>query len=122
MHYADTDFFLALIKGEDWLKKNATKIYNENKGNIRTSLPVMIELMLLASEYKLDPETIVTSSVIIAYMDEGEKEISLIASHLIKEKNMSVFDAFVTASAGTDAVISSDKNFDKIGMKRIKLE
>lgn len=122
MLYADTDFFLALIKGEDWLKKNAIKIYSENKGNIRTSLPVVMELMLQAVEYKLDPEAIAASVLQIAFVDEDERGIILTASHLIKEKGLKVFDSFVVASAGNDSIISSDKGFDKAGIKRIKLE
>ena len=40
--FADTDFILALIKESDWLKTNAEKILEDNKGKIRTSISVMI--------------------------------------------------------------------------------
>ncbi len=59
MIYADTDFFLALLKKDDWLKQKAEHIYKKNKGKIWTSLIAVIEMLLLAEEYNLDPERLV---------------------------------------------------------------
>lgn len=39
MTYADTDFFLALLKPTDWLKKNARRILVEEKGEFKLLRP-----------------------------------------------------------------------------------
>ncbi|NJE00068.1 type II toxin-antitoxin system VapC family toxin [Thermococcus sp. LS1] len=118
MIYADTDFFLALLKPNDWLKKNALKIYSDHKGNITTSEVTFIELMLLAKRYNLDPVRLTAAVMAICNIDDGEP---LKAAFYIKEHGLNVFDAFQAAHCrGT--IISSDKAFDKIGIKRIKLE
>ncbi|WP_456398062.1 PIN domain-containing protein [Palaeococcus sp. (in: euryarchaeotes)] len=59
MIYADTDFFLALLKPDDWLKENARKILEKYRGDITTSDATFIELLLLAERYGLDPIKIV---------------------------------------------------------------
>ena len=53
--YADTDFFLALIKKDDWLKKNAEKIYKKYKNELWTSTLTLKELLLLAYRDNKDP-------------------------------------------------------------------
>ncbi|WP_240911842.1 hypothetical protein [Thermococcus sp. M36] len=51
----NTDFFLALLKPNDWLKDNAKRIYERYKGDITTSETTFIELLLLAKRFNLDP-------------------------------------------------------------------
>ncbi|ATZ60798.2 MAG: hypothetical protein BME93_01230 [Methanosarcinales archaeon Met12] len=53
--YAETDFFLALLKERDWLKKNAEQIYKKHKGKIWTSTHTLMELILLAYRDGKDP-------------------------------------------------------------------
>jgi len=36
MIYADTDFFLALLKEADWLQRRAKRVYEKYKGQITT--------------------------------------------------------------------------------------
>ena len=70
MIYADTDFFLALLKPNDWLKENAKKILNKYKGQITTSEVTFIELMLLAKRYNLDPIKITTSVMAMCNIED----------------------------------------------------
>lgn len=58
MIYADTDFFLALLKENDWLQTSAKKLLAKHKGSIWTSPVTLIELMLLAVKCDLDPSLI----------------------------------------------------------------
>ena len=65
MIYADTDFFLALLKPRDWLKNRAREILEEYRGRITTSEVTFIELMLLAKRYNLDPVRVTASVMAI---------------------------------------------------------
>jgi predicted nucleic acid-binding protein len=88
MIYADTDFFLALLKKDDWLKDRAEDIYRKNKRRIWTSPVTIIEMLLLAEEYKLDPERVVVDILEIAEVKGVDINILLLASHLMKHKNL----------------------------------
>lgn len=117
--YADSDFFLALIKENDWLKKKAEKLLSTEK--IWTSQWAVVEILLLSKEYRLDPEKVVISISKIADI-HGDLPALLGAAHLIKDKGMTVFDALHAVSCKNDTIISSDRVFEEIGLKRIKLE
>lgn len=120
--YADTDFFLALMKDTDWLKKRAKKLYNTNKGEISTSGVTLVELLLLSSKYGLDPERVIADCIQLIDDIQGiQPKKALLAAHYMKEKNFSVFDALHGAYA-EDEIISSDDVYEKIGLTRIRLE
>lgn len=120
--YADTDFFLALMKNKNWLKRRAEELYNTYEGEISTSGVTLVELLLLSSRYKLDPERLITDCLQLVEDIKGlPPKKALLAAHYMKEKNFSVFDAFHGAFA-EEEIISSDKIYEKIGLKRIKLE
>ena len=118
MIYADTDFFLALLKPKDWLKEGAKKLLEKYKGEITTSVITFVELMLLAKRYELDPIELTSSVMALCNIDD---ERLLRAAICIKEHNINVFDAFHAAYCG-DTIISSDTIFEKLGIKRIRLE
>lgn len=115
--YADTDFFLALLKGSDWLKENALKILEIYKNEITTSEATFIELMLLAERYKLDPIDLTSSVMALSNISDPTY---LQAAFYVK-RGVNPFDAFHAAHAGKE-IISSDKVYDKIGLQRVKLE
>lgn len=123
MPYADTDFYLALIKDKDWLSGPARKLYQEHKGNITTSAATIIELLLICDEFGIDHERLVECVFgITTYVIGIEPETALEAAHYIKEKRLTTFDALHAAYCGDLQIISSDHKFDAIGMKRIRLE
>lgn len=115
--YADTDFFLALLKGSDWLKGKALSILEDYKNEITTSEATFIELMLLSDKYKLDPIDLTSNVMALSHIQDP---IYLKAAYFVK-KGVTVFDAFHAAHAG-NSIISSDKVYDKLGFERIKLE
>jgi predicted nucleic acid-binding protein len=116
--YADTDFFLALLKGSDWLKANAVRLLSRYKSEIHTSETTYVELMLLSQKYHLDPISVVADVMAITKTSDAT---FLKAAHLIKENRVSVFDAFHAAHAGQE-ILSSDKVYDRLGINRVKLE
>ena len=122
MPYADTDFFLALLKKEDWLKENAITIYTEYKNKIWTSAWTVVELLLISEKFQIDPERLVTDMFEMVTIATSEKDKFFTAAHLMKEYDLKTFDALHAASCGSDKIISSDSVFDKLRMERIKLE
>ena len=115
--YADTDFFLAILKGSDWLKRKALGILELYKDEITTSETTFIELMLLSNKYRLDPVELTSNVMILAHIHDPTY---LKAAYFIK-KGANVFDAFHAAHAGKQ-IISSDKVYDRLGFERIRLE
>lgn len=122
MAYADTDFFLAMAKKEDWLKSGAENIYKENKGKIDTSIITLLELFLLSERKGLNPETIVGSVFKSANVERLSITEAMQIAHNIKHENVNVFDAFHSILAGDREIISSDDIYDKLGQKRIRLK
>ncbi|MDE1827994.1 MAG: PIN domain-containing protein [Candidatus Micrarchaeota archaeon] len=120
MPYADSDFFLALIKPEDRLGKEAVEIYHRFKGRIYTSIATIIELSLVAVKQSIPVEELIVNVLRIAKVEEVETSKILFAVHLITYEKFSVFDAF-HASLCEGEIISSNHIYDGINLKRIKL-
>ncbi|NMC06432.1 MAG: type II toxin-antitoxin system VapC family toxin [Candidatus Lokiarchaeota archaeon] len=118
MIYADTDFFLALLKSSDWLKNNAERIKMEHEGDIVTSEPTFIELMLICKRFNLDP--IKLSGAVMAICNIDDDVYLKAARNVLKGGN--VFDSFHAAHCN-GTIISSDDVFEKLfSLKRIPLE
>lgn len=118
MIYADTDFFLALLKTSDWLKDRARYLASEYSGNITTSEATFIELMLLAKRYNLDPVGITASVMAICGIEDTTL---LAAAKYVKDNRAGVFDAFHAAKC-RGKIISSDPVYERLGIERVKLE
>ncbi len=121
MPYADTDFFLALLKDSDRLESKAGKIYGKYEGSLWTSVATVVELMLLAKRFEMDVEELVVNLSKTAEIRGVDVNVVLLAAHFIKHYKINVFYAFHAAFCGNDAVISSDEVFDKLCMARILL-
>lgn len=121
MIYADTDFLIAFLKEKDWLKKRALEIYNENKEEIYTSWVALTEILLLSRRLGMDSESVIANVFKLIKTIEADQNVFLHAAHLIKEKNINVFDALHAAMCSDSQIISSDGVFDELGLERIKL-
>lgn len=119
---ADSDFILALMKESDWLKERAKEILNKNKGNIRTSISVMLEVAIVCKRLGMDVREVFTNILEIITLDNESRAISLRAALYIEKYRFNVFDAFHAAYCFGDTIISSDDVYDKIRMNRIKFE
>ena len=123
MIYADTDFFLALLKESDWLKEPAERLLHQYAARICVSPAVLIELMLLARRDKVDPERMVEDVLDLATLKGGNPAVFLDAAKHMNEHNAGALDSLHAAFCGPgDELISSDKVFDLLGVKRIALE
>ena len=123
MIYADTDFFMALMKKSDWLKESAERLLAKYKDQIWTSPVTMIEVLLIVGDLHIDPERAIMDVLNIAQLRGADYRVYLQAARYMKYKNVNVFDSLHAALCGHDGpIISSDRVFDKLGMKRIRLE
>ena len=122
MSYADTDFFLALIKENDWLKEQAIAILKSHKGEIWASAATIVELLFICNKTNLDPEKVIVSVFRLAEINGMDEKIAVTAAHYMKKYNSSPVDSIHAAYAVNDKIISSDSIFDSLGIERIKLE
>ena len=118
MIYADTDLFLALMNPNDWLKENAKKILERYEGQITTSETTFLELLIVAKKYDLDPVRLTSAVMALTGIED---DVYLRAAYYMKEYGLNAFDAFHAAKCGC-LIISSDRAYEKVGIKRIRLE
>jgi len=122
--YADVDFLLALAKEKDWLKENAERIYRKHRQEIWTSTLALIEVLLLAHREKVKADELLKKVHFLITVKEiklGEGEV-ITAADLMDKFKATPFDALHAILCGNDKIISSDKKFDKMGLRRVKLE
>ncbi|MBI4451768.1 PIN domain-containing protein [Candidatus Woesearchaeota archaeon] len=119
--YADTDFFLALLKDDDWLKQRALRLLNHYRNELVTSVATVVELLLLCKRMDMDPEELLACVYELARIDGITEEQALRAAHYMKEYRFTALDALHASFCG-GAIISSDHAYDRIGLTRIRLE
>lgn len=121
MIYADTDFFIALVKDDDWLQSNAAEIAVENEGDIYTSRATLLELLVISDRFEFDRMRALTYALEIASVPEDE-DVLFQAADYMDEHGLTAFDAYHAAYAGDDTIASSDKAFDDVAKERIAIE
>ena len=118
--YADLDFWLALLKDDDWLADRAESILDEHEGDLEVSLATFIELFLIEEQFAFDRERAVTAILELATYG-GDPNVVYQASENIDE-GLHTFDAFHAALSG-GSIISSDRAYDELtGVSRLRLE
>ena len=117
--YADTDFWLALLKDDDWLAERAEVLLEEHRNELEVSLATFIELFLVEERYGFDREDAVLSILELADTDV-DPNIVFQASEYV-EDGLNTFDA-VHAALASDGILSSDQAFEDINIKRVPLE
>ena len=117
--YADTDFWLALLKEDDWLAEQAEARLEEHRDELEVSLATFIELFLIEDRFAFDRETATLAILELAETDV-DPDIVFQASAYIDD-GLNTFDAFHAALA-SDAIVSSDQAFETIELERVPLE
>ena len=118
--YADLDFWLALLKDDDWLADRAESLLDEYENELEVSLATFIELFLVEERFAFDRDRAVTAILELATY-EGDPNVVYQASENINE-GLNTFDAFHAALSGGN-IISSDRAYDELtGVNRIRLE
>ncbi|MGD9275743.1 MAG: PIN domain-containing protein [Candidatus Pacearchaeota archaeon] len=119
-NYADTDFFLALMKDSDWLKKKAIKVYNERKDNIWVSPFTIAEVMIICKREDIPlKETILQISRISKLENFSWNDFFRACDYV--EKGATIFDSLLMAIVKDNKIISSDRVYEKFGFKIISL-
>ncbi|AHG01211.1 twitching motility protein PilT (plasmid) [Halostagnicola larsenii XH-48] len=121
MIYADTDFFIALVKDDDWLQPRAAEIALENEGNIYTSRATLLELLMISNRFEFDRMKALTYALEIASVPENE-DVLFQAADYMEQDGLTAFDAYHVAYADEDPLISSDQSFDGVTADRIAIE
>ncbi|ARS90320.1 PIN domain-containing protein [Natrarchaeobaculum aegyptiacum] len=117
--YADTDFWVAILKDDDWLADRAEARLEQYRGEIDVSLATFIELFLIEERYSFDREQ--AALAIFELVDcDVDPDVVFQASAYIDD-GLTTFDAFHAALAD-DAILSSDRAFDAIEIDRVPLE
>lgn len=117
--YADTDFWTALMKDDDWLADQAEQLLTEHRGELEVSLATFIELFLIEDDYAFGREPAITSIFELADTDVNPNVVYQASEYV--DEGLSPFDAFHAALAD-DAILSSDRAFDEIEVERVQLE
>ena len=120
--YADTDFFLALMKDSDWLKEKAKQVYEKNKENLFVSPFTVAEIMIISKRENISlRETIIQISR-IARLEGFPWEIFFKSCEFV-EKGATIFDSLLMAMCSeNDQIISSDNIYEKFSFKVIDLK
>ena len=118
--YADLDFWLALLKNDDWLSDRAERLLEEHEGELEVSLTTFLELFLVEERFAFDRERAVTAILELATF-EGDPDVVYQASENI-DGGLNTFDAFHAALSG-GSIVSSDRAYDELGgVDRVRLE
>ncbi|MBI2139766.1 PIN domain-containing protein [Candidatus Woesearchaeota archaeon] len=120
--FADTDFLLALVKPSDWLKGNAVDILKGHKEEIITSVSCLLEFGIVCQRIGLNVVKSYVDLFALLPLLEEHRQLTLEAAFYVEKYHFNIFDAFHASFCGDGIIISSDKIYDKIGLKRVPLE
>lgn len=125
----ETDFLLALAKGDDWLAENAEAALEEHDDLYATVLPYAEFLMVLynrdTAEYDVDlPRAVVNLVEKVPVYPAEQEEAVLMAAALAEEHDLTPFDALhaATAIASGEKLLTSERDYDEINVERVPLE
>ena len=119
--YADSDFFLGLMKDSDWLKEKAKKVYNQNKNEIYVSPFTIAEIMIVCKREEIPIKEALIQISRISKLENISWNVFFTACDYI-EKGATIFDALVMSFCGKEnQIISSDNVYKKFGFDVIDL-
>jgi len=127
--YVETDFLTALVKDDDWLREAAVRALEEHD-DIHTSILSYAELLVLFydrtdSTYQIDaPKAISNLLELVPIVPEHHEEAVLAAATFLEEYQLTPFDALHAGlvATGEDSVLSTEQDYDTVGLERIPLE
>lgn len=126
----ETDFLIALAKGDDWLTENAEAALEEHGDDLyATILPYAEFLMVLyneeTAEYPIDlPRAVVNLVEKVSIYPAEQEQAVLMAAALAEEQDLTPFDALhaATAVASGEKLLTSDQDYDELNVERVPLE
>ncbi|MFB6216061.1 MAG: type II toxin-antitoxin system VapC family toxin [Candidatus Aenigmatarchaeota archaeon] len=112
----ETDFLLALLKEEDWLKQRAEEVYREREDEIWTSRYTLIEILIVSEREGWDPVEMISGASELLEVRGDIEEVKAASSHM-RENGLTPFDALHLAASGEDGIISSESDYDEFSEK-----
>ncbi|WP_132060268.1 PIN domain-containing protein [Halorussus amylolyticus] len=127
--YVETDFLTALVKDDDWLRESAIRSLEE-RDDIHTSILAYAEVLVLFydrenAEYEIDPPRAISNLLeLVPIVPEIHEDAVLAAAAFLDEYDMTPFDALHAGiiTTGDGRVLSSEQDYDTIGLERTPLE
>jgi len=119
--YADTDFFLALMKDSDWLKEKAKRLYKEHKDNIWITPFTVTEIMIICKREGIPIKQTLLQVARISKITMIPWNYFFRACDYI-EKGATIFDSLLMALCEDNTIISSDNVYEKFGFKVVNLK
>lgn len=119
--YVDADFCLALLKPKDWLKAAAHQVARDYAGQLETSESTLLELLVVLGRFDIDlPSALAELDLVAPFTDAA---VAALAARNMQRFGMTPFDAVLAARAERDhqAVVSSDADLEKPGVRRVPL-
>ncbi|WP_049927012.1 hypothetical protein [Halopiger goleimassiliensis] len=120
MTYAETDFLLALIKDDGWLREAAEHVYRDRQDELWTGRVTLIELMLVAYRNEWDVLRTVTAARALVEI-RGDTEDILAAASYVEDDGFTPLDALHLVTSDDDPIASSESDYDGYS-ERIELE
>lgn len=127
--YVETDFLTALVKNEDWLQEPALRALEE-RDDTHTSILAYAEVLVLFydredAEYEIDVPRAVTNLLeLVPIRPKEHEDAVLAAAAFLDEYHLTPFDALHAGviATGEGNVLSSEKEYDTVGLDRVPLE
>jgi len=127
--YVENDFLMALVKQEDWLQEPAHRALEEYD-DIHTSIAAYTEFLVLAydqdtGEYQIDVGRALADLVEqVPVRPEVHEQAVLTAAVLADDHGFTPFDAIHggIAVATDQPILTSERDYDDIGVDRVPLE
>lgn len=126
--YVETDFLIALLKPDDWLRERAEATLATDE-SVYTSLFSYVELLVEAYEPEqgIDfdvPRVVANLLEVVPVRPVADEDIALAAATFLDEHAVTPFDAFHAGVAVTngDRIHASDRIYDELGLDRVPLE
>lgn len=126
--YVETDFLIALLKDDDWLRDPAVRALEE-RDDIHTSILAYAEVLVLfydreAAEYDIDAPRAVTDLLELVPVRPNEHENAVLAAAaFLDEYDLTPFDALHAGlvTTGEGRVLSTEQDYDTVGLDRTPL-
>jgi predicted nucleic acid-binding protein len=118
--YVETDFILALIKDDDWLKNRAEAVYEEHGDDLWTARETLVELMMVAYREGWNVERVVADTNPLLEVS-GDTDTVLAAASYVEQHDLTPFDALHLVNSGDTPIVSSDDTYDEFSA-RVRLE
>ena len=126
--YVETDFLIALLKDDDWLRGPAVRALEE-RDDIHTSILAYAEVLVLfydreAAEYDIDAPRAVTDLLELVPVRPNEHEDAVLAAAaFLDEYDLTPFDALHAGlvTTGEGRILSTEQDYDTVGLDRTPL-